>query len=124
MTSPALGIGVISIDLGTEWLKMGLVKRGVAADMVLNNESKRKTPFAISISEKERLFGGPAKSVVCNHVVLLSCVVSAHCGVWDWDSIRRRGLVPLVVARDIRGLGTTRLSCGVIASRLSVHTGT
>lgn len=58
----ASGLGVLSFDLGTEWLKIGLVKRGVAADIALNSESKRKTPVALFLDENERLFGNPAKS--------------------------------------------------------------
>lgn len=59
-------VGVISIDFGTEWLKIGIVKRGVAADIVLNAESKRKTPAALLLSESERLFGNSAKTAVCS----------------------------------------------------------
>lgn len=55
---------MISIDFGTEWLKIGLVKRGVAADIVLNAESKRKTPSALLLSDSERLFGNSAKTAV------------------------------------------------------------
>jgi hypothetical protein len=65
LTRSVHAVGVISIDFGTEWLKIGLVKRGVAADMVLNAESKRKTPIALALLDNERLFGNPAKSAVC-----------------------------------------------------------
>eukprot|EP00124_Ichthyophonus_hoferi_P002404 Ihof_evm8s162 gene=Ihof_evmTU8s162 len=62
LLSVVQAIGVLSIDLGSQWVKVGLVKRGVAADIVLNNESKRKSPNAILLNQKERLFGNPAKS--------------------------------------------------------------
>ncbi|KNC84797.1 hypothetical protein SARC_03005 [Sphaeroforma arctica JP610] len=53
-------IGVISIDFGSEWLKMGLVKRGVPADIILNAESKRKTDMVLHLGPKERTFGAAA----------------------------------------------------------------
>ncbi|XP_077985726.1 hypoxia up-regulated protein 1-like [Glandiceps talaboti] len=34
------GLGVMSIDLGSEWLKMALVKPGVPMAIVYNKESK------------------------------------------------------------------------------------
>lgn len=54
------GIAVMSIDLGSEWLKIGIVKPGVPMEIALNVESKRKTPFAVSMKGDERLFGASA----------------------------------------------------------------
>jgi len=54
------GIAVMSIDLGSEWLKVGIVKPGVPMEIALNVESKRKTPFAVSMKGDERLFGASA----------------------------------------------------------------
>eukprot|EP00123_Amoebidium_parasiticum_P009755 comp19689_c0_seq2/m.23382 comp19689_c0_seq2/g.23382 ORF comp19689_c0_seq2/g.23382 comp19689_c0_seq2/m.23382 type:complete len:917 (-) comp19689_c0_seq2:482-3232(-) len=62
LVSCVQALGVLSFDFGSEWLKVGLVKRGVPADMVLNTESKRKTPLALVLNDKERLFGDPAKA--------------------------------------------------------------
>jgi hypothetical protein len=39
----------MSIDLGSEFLKMALVKPGVPMEIVLNRESQRKTPFAVRL---------------------------------------------------------------------------
>jgi len=57
------GIAVMSIDLGSEWLKIGIVKPGVPMEIALNTESKRKTPFVVSMKGDERLFGDPAMMV-------------------------------------------------------------
>ncbi|KAF9930977.1 hypothetical protein BGZ75_003420 [Mortierella antarctica] len=48
---------VIAIDYGTDWFKVALVKPGIPLDIVLNTESKRKTPSAITIRGDERTFG-------------------------------------------------------------------
>jgi len=57
------GIAVMSVDLGSEWLKIGIVKPGVPMEIALNMESKRKTPFVVSMNGDERLFGDPAMNV-------------------------------------------------------------
>jgi len=56
----AVGVATASIDLGNEWLKIGLVKPGVPMDIVLNQESKRKTRVVIGLRDNERTFEGPA----------------------------------------------------------------
>ena len=40
--------GVMSVDLGSEWMKVGLVAPSVQMDLVLNAQSQRKTPMAIA----------------------------------------------------------------------------
>lgn len=55
---------VISIDYGTDWFKVGLVKPGIPFDIVLNTESKRKTQSAITIRGNDRAFGSEALSLV------------------------------------------------------------
>jgi hypoxia up-regulated 1 len=50
----------MSIDLGSEYLKLALVKPGVPMEIVLNRESQRKTPFALTIKQEERFFGSEA----------------------------------------------------------------
>eukprot|EP00049_Salpingoeca_infusionum_P004630 m.81907 g.81907 ORF g.81907 m.81907 type:complete len:964 (+) comp12658_c1_seq1:574-3465(+) len=56
----AAGIATLSIDLGSEWIKTGIVKRGVPMDIVLNRETKRKTANVIAIRNGERTFGSAA----------------------------------------------------------------
>lgn len=56
-------ISVMSVDMGSEWLKVAIVKPGVPMEIALNKESRRKTPFAISMKGNEREFGDPAMSV-------------------------------------------------------------
>lgn len=60
-------ITVMSIDLGTEWIKIAIVKPGVPMEIVLNKESKRKTEAAVSMKDGERLFGSSAISQGVKH---------------------------------------------------------
>ncbi|GBP63797.1 Hypoxia up-regulated protein 1 [Eumeta japonica] len=54
---------VISIDLGSEWLKIGIVSPGVPMEIVLNKESKRKTPAVVAFRDDVRTFGEDATTV-------------------------------------------------------------
>uniref|UniRef100_A0A9J8DCM0 Hypoxia up-regulated protein 1 n=1 Tax=Cyprinus carpio carpio TaxID=630221 RepID=A0A9J8DCM0_CYPCA len=56
-------VAVMSVDLGSEWIKIALVKPGVPMEIVLNKESRRKTPVAVCLKENERLFGDSALGV-------------------------------------------------------------
>merc|ERR1712106_1260621 len=60
----ALGVAVMSVDIGTEWMKVAVVSPGVPMEIALNPESKRKTSMAVSIKDGERKFGSDAM-VVC-----------------------------------------------------------
>ncbi|XP_074783675.1 hypoxia up-regulated protein 1 [Athene noctua] len=58
---PAAGsVAVMSVDVGSESMKIAIVKPGVPMEIVLNKESRRKTPVAVSLKENERLFGDSA----------------------------------------------------------------
>ncbi|XP_063365068.1 hypoxia up-regulated protein 1 [Cydia amplana] len=57
------GAAVISIDLGSEWLKIGIVSPGVPMEIVLNKESKRKTPAVVAFRGGVRTFGEDAVTV-------------------------------------------------------------
>eukprot|EP00117_Sycon_ciliatum_P041242 scpid39528/ scgid30207/ Hypoxia up-regulated protein 1 len=54
---------VMSIDFGSEFIKVAIVKPGVPMEVALNKESRRKTPNVVSMRDGERLFGGPAVNV-------------------------------------------------------------
>jgi len=56
-------VAVMSIDLGSEWIKVGVVSPGVPMDIALNRESKRKTPSAVALRDGERIFGEDALTV-------------------------------------------------------------
>ncbi|KAM9384048.1 hypoxia up-regulated protein 1 [Pholidichthys leucotaenia] len=56
-------VAVMSVDLGSEWMKMAIVKPGVPMEIVLNKESRRKTPTVVCLKENERLFGDNALAV-------------------------------------------------------------
>lgn len=53
-------LAVISVDLGSEWMKVAFVSPGVPMEIVLNKESKRKTPAVISFRGDDRTFGEDA----------------------------------------------------------------
>lgn len=54
----------MSIDLGSEFIKIGLVKPGVPMEIVLNKESRRKTPNIVALRNGERFFGDVAAQMV------------------------------------------------------------
>ncbi|KAM3601207.1 uncharacterized protein V6R79_009179 [Siganus canaliculatus] len=60
LPSHTVSVAVMSVDLGSEWMKMAIVKPGVPMEIVLNKESRRKTPTAVCVKENERLFGDSA----------------------------------------------------------------
>ncbi|KAJ3154180.1 Hypoxia up-regulated protein 1 [Geranomyces michiganensis] len=51
---------VIGIDFGTDWSKTALVRSGAPLDIVLNTESKRKTPSVVLVKEGDRRYGSDA----------------------------------------------------------------
>ena len=55
---------VIGIDLGSRWLKVGIAKAGSPIDLVLNEQSKRKTSNIIGFREKDRFVGEAAYTMV------------------------------------------------------------
>ncbi|KAG7224627.1 hypothetical protein INR49_011380 [Caranx melampygus] len=63
LPSHTVTVAVMSVDLGSEWMKMAIVKPGVPMEIVLNKESRRKTPTVVCLKENERLFGDSALGV-------------------------------------------------------------
>ncbi|XP_055613389.1 hypoxia up-regulated protein 1 [Uranotaenia lowii] len=57
------GAAVMSVDFGSEWMKVGVVSPGVPMEIALNKESKRKTPTNIAFRDGDRLFGEDAQSI-------------------------------------------------------------
>ncbi|XP_048471275.1 hypoxia up-regulated protein 1 [Rhincodon typus] len=60
-------VAVMSVDLGSEWMKIAIVKPGVPMEIVLNKESRRKTPVAVALKENERLFGDSAVAMAAKN---------------------------------------------------------
>ncbi|XP_058948483.2 hypoxia up-regulated protein 1 [Pocillopora verrucosa] len=54
------GLAVMSVDLGSQFMKVAIVKPGVPMEIALNTESRRKTPVAVSLRDNERLFSDSA----------------------------------------------------------------
>ncbi|CAM1311638.1 HYOU1 (predicted), partial [Pycnogonum litorale] len=63
LSSSAHGVAVMSVDLGSEWMKIAVVSPGKPMEIALNKESKRKTPVAIAFRDGVRLFGEEALNV-------------------------------------------------------------
>lgn len=57
------GAAVMSVDLGSEWMKVGVVSPGVPMEIALNKESKRKTPTAIAFRDSDRVVGEDAQTI-------------------------------------------------------------
>lgn len=68
---PITHAAVMSIDYGTEWFKVGLIKPGMPLDVALNKDSKRKTQSVVTIRHDERIYGGDAVSLVSTFFFLL-----------------------------------------------------
>lgn len=60
-------LAAMSIDFGTQFIKIGLVKPGVPMEIVLNKESRRKTPNILSIRNGERLFAEAAAALATKY---------------------------------------------------------
>jgi len=58
--STVTAASVLAIDYGTEFIKASLMKPGVAFDVLLNRDSKRKIAASIAWKGEERLFGTDA----------------------------------------------------------------
>lgn len=58
-----LGGAVMSVDLGSEWMKVGIVSPGVPLEIALNKESKRKTPVIIAYRDGQRFVGEDAVTI-------------------------------------------------------------
>jgi len=86
----AVGVSVMSVDIGAEWMKVAVVSPGVPMEIALNPETKRKTSVAVSIKDGERKFGSDAMGV---------CVKSPkHCYVYLLDLLGKKVEHPLVKA--------------------------
>ena len=55
---------VIGVDLGSEFIKVAAVRRSDGIDIVLNEQTRRKTPNFVGFRGKDRFIGEDAKSLV------------------------------------------------------------
>ena len=60
----AANAAIISVDFGSEFMKVALVKPGVPMEIVLDKESRRKTDALVGIKNGERFFAGEAATLV------------------------------------------------------------
>jgi len=56
-------VSVMSVDLGSEWMKIAVVSPGVPMEIALNVESKRKTATAVAFRDGQRSFGDEAINI-------------------------------------------------------------
>ncbi|OQR67433.1 hypoxia up-regulated protein 1-like, partial [Tropilaelaps mercedesae] len=52
-----LSLAVMSVDLGSEWMKIAVVSPGMPMEICLNRDSQRKTPVVVAFRDGERQFG-------------------------------------------------------------------
>lgn len=58
----------MAVDLGTEFLKISVVKPGRTPISIVNNEmSKRKTPASVALVDGDRLVGEEAASIITRY---------------------------------------------------------
>ncbi|VDM74750.1 unnamed protein product [Strongylus vulgaris] len=60
-------LAAMSIDLGSEFIKIAIVKPGVPMEIVLNKESRRKTPNILVIRNNERFFAEAAAAIATKY---------------------------------------------------------
>lgn len=63
LSQHSYSIAVMSVDLGSEWMKIAIVSPGVPMEIALNKESKRKTPTLVAFHNGERTFGEEAQII-------------------------------------------------------------
>jgi len=85
---------VMSVDLGSEWMKVAVVSPGVPMEIALNPESKRKTSVAVSIKDGERKFGSDAMGVGTKS--------PKHCYTYLVDLLGKKADHPIVTAYKAR----------------------
>lgn len=56
-------VAVMSVDLGSEWMKVAIVSPGVPMEIALNRESQRKTAVVVALRDGERCFSDLAVSL-------------------------------------------------------------
>ncbi|XP_052804905.1 hypoxia up-regulated protein 1-like isoform X2 [Mya arenaria] len=54
-------LAVMSVDLGSEYMKIAIVKPGVPMEVIVNEDSARKTATIVCLRNGERSFGNPAE---------------------------------------------------------------
>ena len=105
----------ISVDLGGEFVKVAGPK-GQAIDILLNEQSNRKSPLYVGFRKGERFFGDDAKNLAARFPDLMIAAVSKYVGTlandtaWLDSTIRLGfGFVAEVFTDDNSGLVSFRL---------------
>ena len=87
---------LISVDLGGEFLKVGMVKAGSGFSVVINEMSKRRTSAQVAMVAEQRLLGEDAAALAPRHPgqVFARCVRLLR----GWPSSSRLHAAPEYVA--------------------------
>lgn len=64
---------VMFVDLGSEFMKVVIVKFGVFMEIVLNKEFWRKILVIVILKENERFFGDSVVSMVIKNLKVMLC---------------------------------------------------
>jgi len=56
---------IMAIDYGTDWFKVALIRPQHPFEIVLNNDSKRKTPSILTVRGDVRSYGLDSYALVC-----------------------------------------------------------
>ncbi|XP_055691998.1 hypoxia up-regulated protein 1 [Lutzomyia longipalpis] len=62
-TSGVNGAAVMSVDFGSEYMKVAVISPGVPMEIALNTESKRKTASMLAFRDGARIFGEDAQNI-------------------------------------------------------------
>jgi len=55
----------MSIDYGTDWFKVAIIRPAHPLEIVLNSDSKRKTPSILTVRGDVRSYGLDSYALVC-----------------------------------------------------------
>lgn len=64
LSTSVRGASLLAIDYGTDSFKASLVKPGVAFDVLVTKEGRRKTQSLVTMRGQDRSFGGEAANLV------------------------------------------------------------
>ena len=115
-----LSAQVVGIDLGSEFIKVASVRRSDGIEIVLNEQTRRKTPNYVGFRGKDRYIGEDAKNLVGRFpdlmVGMLNRLIGASLteGLSEWyhrDVLFTNEISP-VEARETIGVQLTRFPQG------------
>ncbi|KNH08712.1 hypothetical protein XU18_0832 [Perkinsela sp. CCAP 1560/4] len=80
---------VVGIDLGSEFIKIASVRRSDGIDIVLNEETRRKTPHYVGFRGKDSYIGEDAKNLVGRFPDMIFTLLNRLIGLSPTESLRQ-----------------------------------